>query len=286
MKIGDSLVLPRAVLDQQTIQTVIIQVNSVSNYSKREHKWTRMDPKSERPIQDAITLDSYEAMFEDGISYIQWFGFPPIDEHFNPSEQLERKILNKVAALHLVRQRAIIPEREVIAHQPAGRLSPRVRRHRHGQPTRRGRGQVLQRYLRDIADIHVQLSTGSFVFDAGEVVVGPGADSGLGPVASASGYFSVQAEAYEHLVRAAGEHDDDEEAEEGGAYDSDALKRRFVASLRRKVMMLLVDAQDGHGPFPMCHGDLHCDNILVDATGHISGVLDWDCAGTVPWVPS
>jgi len=47
--------------------------------------------------------------------------------------------------------------------------------------------------------------------------------------------------------------------------------------------MPLVDERDERGPFPMRHGDLHSDNILVDETGHIVGVLDWDCAGTVPW---
>lgn len=48
-------------------------------------------------------------------------------------------------------------------------------------------------------------------------------------------------------------------------------------------MMPLVDERDDRGPFPMRHGDLHSENILVDSTGHIVGVLDWDCAGTVPW---
>ena len=47
--------------------------------------------------------------------------------------------------------------------------------------------------------------------------------------------------------------------------------------------MPLVDERDDKGPFPMRHGDLHSDNILVDKNGHIVGVLDWDCAGTVPW---
>ena len=152
-----------------------------------------------------------------------------------------------------------------------------------------GKRPILQRYLRDIADIHIQLSRitfdriGSFAFDArGEVEVGPGADFGLGPFDSASEYFAVQAEAYEHLARAAGEQDEQED-ENGSEDGAGALKRRFVASLWRKAMMPLVDARDEHGPFPMRHGDLHCDNILVDATGHIVGVLDWDCAGTVPW---
>jgi hypothetical protein len=132
--------------------------------------------------------------------------------------------------------------------------------------------------------MHVQLSRitfdriGSFVIDdEGVVSVGPGADFGLGPFASAKEYFSIQAEAYEKLAIAAGETDENENA------DAAQLKRRFVASLWRTAMMPLVDERDDRGPFPMRHGDLHSENILVDSTGHIVGVLDWDCAGTVPW---
>jgi len=61
------------------------------------------------------------------------------------------------------------------------------------------------------------------------------------------------------------------------------LRRQFVASLWRVAMMSLLDETDDKGPFPVRHGDLHSQNILVDETGHIIGVLDWDCAGTVPW---
>ncbi len=147
--------------------------------------------------------------------------------------------------------------------------------------------QILQRYLRDIADIHVQLSRitfdriGSFAIDdSGEVSIGPGADFGLGPFTSAKDYFAIQAEAYEQLAIAAG---DEDTGDENDTANRAQLKRRFVAALWRKAMMPLVDERDDRGPFPMCHGDLHSENILVDETGHIVGVLDWDCAGTVPW---
>src|SRR6266511_5603895 len=46
----------------------------------------------------------YELRFEDE-SWIIRFGMRPMDAYFNTAEQLERKILNEVAALHLVRQR-------------------------------------------------------------------------------------------------------------------------------------------------------------------------------------
>ena len=263
----------------------------------------------------------FEIFFSDKSSWIIRFGMRPMDAYFNTAAQLERKILNEVAALHLVRQRTTIPVPEIIAYHahpspsnPLGSDFPAfvlmtaitgmtiedcgIAIHElstsataNPQPDPLGGDEskrpILQRYLHDIADIHVQLSRitfdriGSFVIDReGEVSVGPGADFGLGPFVSAKEYFTIQAEAYEKLAIAAGV---DYEECEGGTADAAQLKRRFVASLWRTAMMPLVDERDDRGPFPMRHGDLHSENILVDSTGHIVGVLDWDCAGTVPW---
>lgn len=152
---------------------------------------------------------------------------------------------------------------------------------------------ILKQYLRDIADIHVQLSRitfdkiGGFVMDdEGNVAVGPSADFGLGPFETAKEYFTVQAEAYENLAELLSEQNVEEggiDGEDDEERSAEYLKRRFVASLWRTAIMPLVDERDAGGPFPMRHGDLHSENILVDRTGHIIGVLDWDCAATVPW---
>lgn len=37
-----------------------------------------------------------------------------------------------------------------------------------------------------------------------------------------------------------------------------------------------------YGPFPLCHLDLHHDNILVDDDFNITGIIDWSNAQTVP----
>ncbi|TFK36509.1 hypothetical protein BDQ12DRAFT_686532 [Crucibulum laeve] len=260
----------------------------------------------------------FEIFFTDATSWIIRFGMSPMDAYFNTAEQLERKILNEVAALHLVRQRTTIPVPEIISfhpiqspHNPLGPQFPAfvlmtaitgitiedcgIAIHDlgkgDGDPLQgdESKRPILQQYLRDIADLHVQLSRitfdriGSFVIDTdGQVSVGPGADFGLGPFASAKEYFAIQAEAYEKLAMAAG-IEDDEGDDAGGGADAAQLKRRFVASLWRTAMMPLLDERDDQGPFPMRHGDLHSENILVDETGHIVGVLDWDCAATVPW---
>ncbi|KAF8064019.1 phosphotransferase enzyme family-domain-containing protein [Lyophyllum atratum] len=248
----------------------------------------------------------FEILFDDGLSWIMRFGMRPMDAYFNTAEQLERKILNEVAALQLVRERTTIPVPRVIAFHPvpspSNPLGPDfpafvlmtamtgVTIEERGIATSGGgdplggdesKRPILLRYLRDMADIHVQLSRitfdsiGSFVLGGdGRVSVGPGADYGLGPFGSAREYFQIQADAYEKLAEV--------EVLEGSDPTAQ-LKRQFVASLWRAAIMPLLDERDDKGPFPMRHGDLHNDNILVDATGHIVGVLDWDCAGTVPW---
>ena len=37
-----------------------------------------------------------------------------------------------------------------------------------------------------------------------------------------------------------------------------------------------------YGPFPLCHVDLHHDNILFDEDFNITGIIDWSGAQTVP----
>ena len=37
-----------------------------------------------------------------------------------------------------------------------------------------------------------------------------------------------------------------------------------------------------HGPFPLCHTDLHFNNILVDENFNVTGIIDWSDSQTVP----
>lgn len=290
-----------------------------------EEKTNNDEDDNSVAVEDTTPLQAEE-------SWIIRFGMKPMDALFNTAAQLERKILNEAAALHLVRTRTTIPVPRIIScHPVAGDSDPSEHQQLHGPhplgPTFpafvlmtaiRGitiedcgiaihelgqadpgsdllqgdevKRPILKQYLRDIADIHVQLSRitfdkiGGFVLDKeGNVSVGPGADFGLGPFDTAKEYFAIQAEAYERLAEAASEEDDPEENGDGEEKSAELLKRQFVASLWRTAMMPLVDERDAGGPFPMRHGDLHSENVLVDETGHIVGVLDWDCAATVPW---
>jgi len=249
----------------------------------------------------------FEVEFEDGVSWVLRLGMCTDDEYYHTAAQLERKILNEVAALRLVSERTSIPVPSVIAFSAAASADSPLGPHappfvlmtamqgttiedlgitisEEGDPLQGddSKRPILLRYLSDIADLHVQLSRitfdriGSFVLGPdGNVTIGPGADYGVGPFTSAKEYFEVQSEAYRMLAEADSAGDCPE--------DNQLIKRQFVASLWRAAIMSLLDERDDKGPFPVRHGDLHSQNILVDNTGHIVGVLDWDCAGTVPW---
>lgn len=258
----------------------------------------------------------FELVFSHKESWVIRCGLPPMGEYFNTAAQLERKILNEVAALSLIRTRTSIPVPTVISSHatttpsshPLGTDFPPfvlmtamagATIEDLGISTDPGGGDPLQgdekkrpfldRYLRDIADIHAQLSRitfdriGSFTLapDGVTITIGPGSDFGLGPFSSAREYFEIQAEAYERIASLDSEDISDTNSDDLAMA---RLKRQFTAALWRAAVMPLLDARDDWGPFPMRHGDLHSANVLVDPqTGGIVGVLDWDCAGTVPW---
>ncbi|KAJ5921070.1 hypothetical protein N7466_009396 [Penicillium verhagenii] len=51
--------------------------------------------------------------------------------------------------------------------------------------------------------------------------------------------------------------------------------------LERSVMMMITE-ENINGPFPLCHIDLHYNNILVDDEYNITGFIDWSHAQTMP----
>ncbi|KAJ2919560.1 hypothetical protein MD484_g844, partial [Candolleomyces efflorescens] len=164
---------------------------------------------------------------------------------------------------------------------------------------------ILRTYFKSLAKIHYALSQvtfdkiGSFTVDeeTGEVGIGPMAEFGLGPFDKAEEYFGVMGEAFKRIAdasAAAPEEDEDEESEDADAQNSNplnlkdseiaGLRRQYAASLFQKALGSHLSPLTNTGPFPLRHGDLHSENILVDEeTGEIVGVIDWEGAGTVPW---
>ncbi|WQF83293.1 Putative aminoglycoside phosphotransferase, protein kinase-like domain superfamily [Colletotrichum destructivum] len=57
----------------------------------------------------------------------------------------------------------------------------------------------------------------------------------------------------------------------------DGFPRRIKAMASRR-------SRHNEGPSPLCHGDFLRSNIMVDkASFNVTGVIDWEDAGTVPW---
>lgn len=50
----------------------------------------------------------------------------------------------------------------------------------------------------------------------------------------------------------------------------------------RTALTQFILPQRIHGPFPLCHLDLHHENLLFDSDFNICGVIDWSNAQTVP----
>ncbi|KAH6912207.1 hypothetical protein BKA70DRAFT_1384736, partial [Coprinopsis sp. MPI-PUGE-AT-0042] len=170
---------------------------------------------------------------------------------------------------------------------------------------------ILQNYLSSLASIHMQLSQvtfpqiGSFTVDGetGEVRIGPMAEFGLGPFDTAEEYYATLAEAFKRLAEGAQEDDDDEDDDDSSSvvltvkHGKDnatdvplsgaqvrSLRRMFTAAIFPLALGPYVPSSNDRGPFPLRHGDLHSENILVDEeTGNIVGIIDWEGAGTVPW---
>lgn len=54
------------------------------------------------------------------------------------------------------------------------------------------------------------------------------------------------------------------------------------AWLRVQAIPSIVQRQFNHGPFPLHHPDLGCDNLLFDNNYNITGIIDWTHAAVVP----
>ncbi|KAH7090024.1 hypothetical protein BKA62DRAFT_726617 [Auriculariales sp. MPI-PUGE-AT-0066] len=60
------------------------------------------------------------------------------------------------------------------------------------------------------------------------------------------------------------------------------LKAAFTVWLHRQLLISIANAEEGSSSFMFSHGDLRYANIMVDESGEIIGIIDWDLAGSVP----
>ena len=88
-----------------------------------------------------------------------------------------------------------------------------------------------------------------------------------GPFSASLEYFYMLKKGHNRYVRS--KHADDKEWMTGAWILEQALPSMTVPDFI-------------HGPFPLCHMDLHYNNILVDNDFKIPGIIDWSGSQTVP----
>jgi hypothetical protein len=55
-----------------------------------------------------------------------------------------------------------------------------------------------------------------------------------------------------------------------------------VSWILEKALPSMIVEECIYGPFPLCHLDLHYNNVLLDSDYNITGIIDWSDAQTVP----
>ncbi|KAH7090025.1 hypothetical protein BKA62DRAFT_776824 [Auriculariales sp. MPI-PUGE-AT-0066] len=126
-----------------------------------------------------------------------------------------------------------------------------------------GQEEPFERYCQSLAKIHLDLTSivfdqlGSIYFDphdSAQYIIGPLASSGQGPYdSSATSQFS-----------------------------STASRCGIHIVAHEQLLVTAAQADEESSAFMFSHGDLHYGNIMVNETGEIIGILDWDASGTMP----
>ena len=88
-----------------------------------------------------------------------------------------------------------------------------------------------------------------------------------GPFSSSLEYFYALRKSHNRTIQA--EHADDKEW-------------MTAAWILEQALPSMVIEDFIHGPFPLCHTDLHFNNILIDENFNITGIIDWSDSQTVP----
>ncbi|KAG8946458.1 hypothetical protein FRC04_011634 [Tulasnella sp. 424] len=244
-----------------------------------------------------------EVAFEDSVYWILRVRMPPLNElpswlpEADPAEAV-RSVKSEIATLRFLRERTTLPVPEVfdfalstdnqfgviymvmsvapgkpVFDQGIDLLVIDEPEHQLHIP----KAQVL---LKDAADMQLQLSQlrfdkiGSIYFDpedSSKYVIGRISDSGLGPFSTAMEYYTAEANLFRLRVI-------------NRTKPQTRMRQQmlWVAWLYRSALLAAVDPRDNNGPFPLCHGDLHNENVHINEEGHQVSVVDWDSAFAAP----
>ena len=221
-----------------------------------------------------------ELKFSDSKYWVARIRLPTNPIH---NKHVEDSILNEITTINLVSSRTSIPVPKVYGfdvsitnpfgfryilmealsgHTPDESLHEAVPQEKWDQ--------VVEQF----ADYYFQLSKLRFDY-IGSLSSGPNTTDELsivpsdhgGPFSTSLEYFYSTRKSETRAIKAA--HSNDEQWSTAAWILEQALPQMLVE-------------EHVHGPFPLCHIDLHHGNILIDDDYHITGIIDWSNAQTVP----
>ncbi|KZW02171.1 hypothetical protein EXIGLDRAFT_744652 [Exidia glandulosa HHB12029] len=258
------------------------------------------------PIRCVANRDKYasgeynvviELVFDDGVVWIARIWTSHYEASRLPADVISRKLRCEVATLKLVKARTTIPVPTVFgfsvtSDNPIGLpyvfMSPLPGRTAEdlgfawllsGTPIPPEKMPLFETYCASLADINLQLSEvtfdriGSVYLDpsnSDSFVIGPDVDTGIMPCMSEAEFYAAY---FDMLIRRAFVDYKEKEEEQDDVLFGLWLYSLFISTMSRSREL---------GPYRLCHRDLHDKNTLVDDSGRITGVLDWDFAACMP----
>ena len=93
------------------------------------------------------------------------------------------------------------------------------------------------------------------------------------PMSSSLDYYRSQSQLWERRMK----------EQRNSVYDEeDALQKYVTAEVFRRIVPFYASAQFTHGPFFLCHLDLHFANIFINHKHEVEAILDWEFSAILP----
>jgi len=232
--------------------------------------------------------------FDDGVRWVARLQMPPLgtSDVLENSDESEEAVGNyEYNTISLVRQKTSIPIPEVHAVE--------ARRHCDVKapfmlmdclPGNVGMDlgmkvplEYKQKFLRSLAEIHVQLATVQLPMIGTIVSRNKDGTYRQGPIPGLGGPFSTATEFFiAWAAKTTFGMTDEELRTASGEYADEIIPS--VSSFPKSISNLAsrLSTRD-HGPFPLCHGDFGHNNIIVDDEYRVLGLIDWEASFAGPW---
>ena len=224
----------------------------------------------------------FEIAFSDSSQWIARVRLPENDT--GDKDRIETSMLSEIATLRLVVSRTTIPvptiyHFDVDASNDFGfryvLMQALPGRHCENSLARSVPEAHFDRLTDRLADYYDQLRRVRFD-RIGRLWCGRTAEEqpSLMPIPGVGGPFSSSIEYFYALRKS---HNRTIQAEHAG--DKEWMTAAWILE---QALPSMVIENFLHGPFPLCHTDLHFNNILIDENFNITGIIDWSDSQTVP----